>query len=1048
MKSKLLLLWTVLMLSIPLLVFSQNNRKVTGRITDQKGEVIPLATVIQKGTKNGTAADENGNFSIMISGNNPVLVISSVNYQAQEIKVGKGNNFAVELTGTSVLTEVSLTTALGIKRSKRSLGYSAQEISGDALVQSRQTNIVNALRGQVAGVQVNSGGGAPGQGTRIIIRGIKSLDPGKNNQPLFVIDGIVMDNGTNTVDGAGDIRGLSNRASDINPDDVESISILRGGAATALYGQAGSNGVVVITTKTAKAGKMKIGFSTTYGIDEVNKFPEVQFKFSQGFVGPVSRVPEYDPNTIFSGWGPTVQEVKAIDPTQNDFLYDHYARGYQKGDQFRASLNLSGGTENALLNSSFSYSKQNGTIPNSDYKNISARLGGQFKYGNKFKVSPSLYFVNSGGFRVNADRFNEQLTYWSPRLDVRDYIKPDGTMKGYRDNPIFGTYINRFKDNVNRLIGNVSFLFSPVKWFDLEYKAGMDYYTDFRRHAGRGPLGLVGEGKYSDNGNGFVNEYRLSNRILTSNLIGTFKKDWGTKFNTVLRVGNDVRASAYNRVTASGSDLDIPTLLSLNNAKTRTNSEYMEDYRIVSAFGDLTLSYNNFLFLNVTGRNDWTSTLDPQFNSFFYPSASLSYVFSENIKKPNWFSYGKLRGSYAQIGKDASPYDNNSYYTSSVITSSGQVAWTRDDTRGDRLLKPERTTTVEFGTELRFLKNRLGVDFTWYKLNSKDQVIPIFVSPAAGYTRINSNSGEIENKGIELVLNGTPIKTRNFSWDATVNFSRNRNKVVAIKDGLNEIVVGSQFGYINSGVTLKYAVGFPVGNLYGTTFQRYYGTKIDDKVTFQPDLPLVIATTGTNAGFPVPDLTQRILGNSQPKWQGGFSNTFSYKSWRLSFLFETQQGQYKYNQLGNFMAAFGIAKYTENRTTSKIFDGVLANGTTNTQMVYLGMGKAPAPDPRDYGNGYFRNIYRTVSESFVEDASWTRLRNLSLSYKIPSKILGKTMFKDASLTFTGNNLILWTKYTGYDPETSSTSAGSNADGFTGFSYPALRSFLFSINVNF
>lgn len=1032
---------------MPLLVFSQ-SRQITGRITDQNGNAVPLASVTLKGTSTGTAADENGRFSINVTGANPVLVISSVNFQTQEIRVGNSNDLAVELSGGTTLSEVTVTTALGIKRPKRSLGYSAQEVTGEALTLTKQTNIVNALRGQVAGVQINSGGGAPGQGTRIIIRGIKSLDPTKDNQPLFVIDGIVMDNSTTTVSSSGSIRGLSNRAADINPDDVETISVLRGGAATALYGQAGSNGVVVITTKTAKTGRMRIGFTTTYGIDEVNKFPEVQNKFSQGFVGTTSRVPEYQPTTIFSAWGPTVQEVKLIDPTNNDFLYNHYGRGYQQGNQFRASLNLSGGTENALLTSSFSYFKQNGTIPNSDYQNISARLGGQFKFGTKLKVSPSLYFINSGGLRVNADRFNEQLSYWSPRLDVRDYIKPDGTMKGYRDNPIFGTYVNQFKDNVNRLIGTVAFTFSPVKWFDLDYKVGMDYAADFRRHAGVGPTGIVGALYYSDNGLGFVDEYRISNRVLTSNLIGTFKKDWGTKFNTVLRIGNDVRATKYNRLTSGGTELDIPTLLSINNAKTRSSSQYLEDYRIVSAFGDLTLSYNNFLFLNVTGRNDWSSTLDPEFNSFFYPSASLSYVFTDQLKVPNWFSYGKLRASYAEIGKDASPYENNSYYGSSVITSTSQIAWTRGDARGDRLLKPERTSTVEFGTELRFLQSRLGIDFTWYKLNSRDQIIPVFVSPTTGFTSVITNAGEIENKGIELVLNGTPVRTNDFSWDATLNFSRNRNKVVKIIEGLTEIVVGTHFQYPSNVVTLKYVPGYPVGNLYGTTFQRYYGTKTDDKVTFQPDLPMVIASTGSNAGFPVHDVTQRILGNSQPKWIGGFSNTFRYKNLSLAFLLETQQGQDKYNQLGNFMAAFGIAKYTEDRTTYKVFPGVLADGSPNTQSVYMGMGKAPAPDTRDYGNGYYRNIHRVVSESFIEDASWTRLRNLSLSYKIPAKILGTNLIKDATVTFTGNNLILWTKYTGFDPETSSTSAGSNADGFTGFSYPAVRSYLFSINVNF
>ena len=1045
MRKSLLFAWWVLCITMPILALGQ-SRQITGSVTDEKGTPLPFVTVMEKGTKNGTSTDEQGLFSIAVTSTSPVLVFSYAGRQTQELVVGTGNTYNVSLSTSGSMSEV-VVTALGIRKEKKALGYSAQEVSGEALSLTKQTNIVNALRGQAAGVQINSGGGAPGQGTRIIIRGIKSLDPNKDNQPLFVIDGIVMDNSTTTVSTSGSLRGLSNRAADINPDDVESISILKGGAATALYGQAGSNGVVVITTKTAKAGKMRIGFSTTYGIDEVDMLPEVQSKFSQGFVGTTSRVPEYDPTTIFSAWGPTVQQVKQIDPTQNDFLYHHYGRGYQQGNQFRTSLNISGGTPNALLNSSFSYFKQNGTIPNSDYRNISARVGGQFKFG-KLRIAPSVNFINSGGLRVNADRFNEQLSYWSPRVDVRDYIKPDGTMKGYRDNPIYGTYVNQFKDNVNRMIGNIALTFSPVNWFDLDYKGGMDYYADFRRHAGRGALGLPGELHYADNGTGFVDEFRISNTVLTSNIIGSFKKDWGSKLNTVLRIGNDVRAIKYNRLTASGSDLDIPTLLSLNNAKVRTTSQYLEDYRIVSAFGDLTVSYNNFLFLNVTGRNDWSSTLDPEFNSFFYPSVSLSYVFSETFNLPDWFSFGKIRGSYAEIGKDASPYDNNSYYSSTVITSSGQIAWTRGDARGDRLLKPERTSTLEFGTELRFLANRIGVDFTVYKLNSRDQIIPVFLSPTTGYTQTNTNAGEIENKGIEIVLNGTPVRRNNFSWDVNLNYSQNRNKVISIKEGLTEIVVGSHFGYINSGVTLKYVPGFPVGNLYGTTFQRYYGSKTDDKVTFEKDLPMVIATTGSNAGFPVPDLTQRILGNSQPDWIGGITNTVSYKSFRLSFLIETQQGMDRYNQLGNFMAAFGIAKYTEDRTTYKVFPGVIANGSPNTQSVYLGMGKAPAPDTRDYGNGYYRNIYRTLSEPFVEDASWTRLRYLSLSYQIPAKIFKTDVIKGASVTFTGSNLFIWTKFSGFDPETSSMPAGSNADGFTGFSYPALRSYLFSINLDF
>jgi TonB-linked SusC/RagA family outer membrane protein len=1036
MRKFTFLFW--LLHTIPLLVFCQ-SRQVTGTVTNQNGEPVPLATVQQKGTKNGVTAKNDGTFSINVSGSNARLIISSVNYETREIAVGNQSSVNIELKEAGNLSEI-VVTALGIKREKKALGYSAQEVKGDELVASRQTNIVNALQGKVAGVQINSGGGAPGQGSRIIIRGIKSLDPNRNNQPLFVIDGVLIDNSTNTVDDAGEIRGLSNRASDISPDDVESISVLRGGAATALYGQAGSNGVVLITTKSAKAGKLHVSFTTTYGIDEVNKFPDVQFKYTQGFGG------EYDSTSFWPAWGPTVESAKALDPTHPNKLYNQYAQGYQRGNQVRNSLSLSGGSENALLSSSFSYFKQNGTIPFSDYQNISARLGGQFKVGSKFRFNPSVYYINSGGLRVNADRFNESLTYWSPRWSVKDYKKPDGTMKAYlagNNNPIYGTYSNRYKDNVNRILGNVAMTYSPFTWLDVDYKLGMDYYADFRRHAAPGPLGLVGEIDHEDNGLGFIDEYRISNRILNSIVMITFKKNWTDKFNTTLRGGNEVRDIKYSRLISSGSELDLPSLLSLNNAKVRSTSQYDQQYRIVSAYGDLTLSWDNYLFLDVTGRNEWTSTLESPNNSFFYPSASLSYVFSDQFKMPGWLSFGKLRGSLAAVGKDTDPYKTRTYYGASVITSSSQVAWTRNDDKGNPVLKPERTKTLELGTELRFFNNRLGLDFSWYKLNSRDQIIPVSVSPTTGFTSFIINAGEIENKGVELSLNGNPVRSQNFRWDLTVNFSANSNKVLSLNQGLTEIVVGSQFGYAGSTATLKYVPGFAVGNIYGRAYQRYYGTKTDDGINVDKDLPIVI---GSN-GFPERDPSQRLLGNSQPKWIGGITNTLSYKNFSLSFLWDTQQGQEKYNQLGNFEAAFGIAKYTENRNDIKVFNGVLEDGTPNTKAVWLGQGTGP--DGVDYGSaGYYRAVYRGITENFVEDASWVRLRNVSLSYNLPEKIFKKGVIKNIAITLTGNNLVLITHYSGFDPESSSTSSGNNVDAFAGFTYPALRSYLVSLNLNF
>ncbi|HYF32767.1 MAG TPA: SusC/RagA family TonB-linked outer membrane protein [Chitinophagaceae bacterium] len=1054
MKRSLLLAW-LFMLVMPVMVLAQ-QRQVTGQVTTENGQPVAAASVLIKGTTTGATADDQGRFSITVPSSNAVLVISAAGFRPQEVRIGRSDNYSVSLKSGDDLSEV-IVTAFGIRKEKKALGYSAQDIKADDIAASRQPNLINAMQGRMAGVQINSTGGAPGQGARIIIRGIKSLDPNRNNQPLFVIDGIVMDNSTDVrgataTDAQAALRGMSNRAADINPDDIETISVLKGGAATALYGQAGSNGVVVITTKSAKAGKMRVNLTTSYGIDEVNKFPEVQFAFTQGYVYNPPNKAIYKPDDFFPTWGSTVAEARAIDPTHPAEIFHHYKQGFQQGNQFRTSINISGGNESALLSASLSHFKQKGVIPFSDYKNVAAHLKGQFKLSEKLRVTSSLHFTNSGGYRVNADRYNESLTYWSPRWSVMDYIKPDGTMNTHlptytNNNPVYGVAMARFRDDVYRFIGSIGFTYSPLSWLSFDYRGGIDYYNDFRRHAAPGPKNIVGEVRHGDLGLGFVNEYRIGSRLLNSNIIATFNNDWTSKLNTVLRVGNDIRDRKFDQLNATGSELDIPDLLTLNNTKVRNNSQYQEKYRIVSVFGDLTIGWDNFLFLNVTGRNDWSSALAVGNNSFFYPSASLSYVFSDHLPMPNWLSFGKVRASLAEIGKDTDPYRISTYYNSSTITSTGQVIWTREDAKGDASLKPERTTTIEFGTELRFLQNRIGLDFTWYKLNSRDQIIPLFVSPTTGFTQVIINAGELENKGIEIVLNGTPVRKKDFSWDVSVNFSRNRNRVVKLREGLTEITVGSHFGYVGATATMKYVPGYAVGNIYGTSYQRYYGAGVtDDKVTLRRDLPIVIASTGTNRGFPVRDLTQRILGNSQPDWIGGISNTFTYKNISLSFLFDTHQGHDRYNQLGNFMSAFGIAKYTEDRNTSKTFAGVLADGTENKQLVYMGLGLGP--DGRDYGQGFYRNVHRGVTENFVEDASWVRLRTLSLGYEIPTKAFTRTFIKGATISFTGNNLLLFTDYSGYDPESSSFDSGSNIDAFSGFTYPATRSYLLTLNVNF
>ncbi|HVX26843.1 MAG TPA: SusC/RagA family TonB-linked outer membrane protein [Parafilimonas sp.] len=1030
----------VLFLLLSHVVTAQQGRTITGNVSasDTK-QPLDRAVVQEKGTSNRVLTNNNGNFSITLLHDNATLTFSFIGYTEQDIAVaGSQTVDAVLDVANGNLNDV-VVTALGIKREVRSLGYASQEVSATQIAQSGQSNLVNALQGKVAGVTISSAGGGPGQGASILIRGVNSLDPSKSNEPLFVIDGLPVDNSTFTTGTDGN-RGVQmpNRISDINPEDIESVNILRGGAATALYGLRGANGVVVITTKSGHAGALRVNFSSSYSIDNVDKTPDVQLKYTQGYEG------EYDSTSFWPAWGPTVEDARQIDPTHPAQLFNNWKHAYNTGHQYRDVVSFSGGTDKATFSSSLSYMHQNGLIPFTWYQDITARINGQLKFSDKFKMGTSIYYANTDGNFYDADRYNEELIYWAPRWDVRDYVKPDGTEKTYGNgNPIYYASTNKFGSQVNHVTGSLNFAYSPYKWLTATYLLGIDEYGDARTATAPGPKGVPNEIVAEDNGQGFVHQYQLNYRQINSNLLLSFDNTWAGKFQTTLRLGNDVLDRNLKRISAEGDELDVYNLFTLSNAKVVSISSYGQKYRIVGAYGDFTFGYKNFLYLNVTGRNDWTSSLEAANRSFFYPSANLSYIFSQSFTMPSWLTYGKIRASVAGIGKDADPYSTSITYSPSFGTPvNGVIGWTRDDASGVSYLQPEKTTTIEGGTDLSFFKDRLGLNFTVYKSNSKDQIIPVSTAPSTGFTTITLNAGEIENKGIEITLRGTPVKSKNFTWDVTGNFSANKNKILSIYGGLSEIVIGSQYGYSNSTVTMKYVPGQSVGDIFGTPWTRYQDDK--DPLYSDKNQPLLI---GDN-GFPVltPTSDQKVLGNSYPKWIASLGNSFTYKNWSLYLLWDTRQGVEKYDQFSNFMAAFGISAITLNRDQTIVFNGVLADGTKNTRAVYLGQGIGP--DNVDYGAGYYRNVYRGISENFVEDASWVRLRTTTLSYTLPASVLPKSFIKSITLAVTGNNLILITPYKGFDPESSSTIAGSNVNGFAGFTYPALRSYIFSLNVGF
>ncbi len=1032
------------------LVNAQQGRTVTGTVSGSDAkQPLERAVIEEKGTTNRVLTDNSGNFSITLLHNNATLTVSYVGYATKDVSVGGAQTLSVALDASGGNLNDVVVTALGIKREVRTLGYASQQVNAAEISQAKQPNLINALQGKVAGVTINGSGGGPGQGASILIRGVNSLNPGANNQPLFIIDGLPVDNSTFTTGTTGD-RGaaLPNRMSDINPEDIESINVLKGGAATALYGLRGANGVIVITTKSGQAGKMRVSFNSSYNIDHIDKLPDIQLKYTQGFGG------EYDSTSFWPAWGPTVEDARKIDPTHPAKLPNDWKHAYNTGHQYRSGINLSGGSDKITYSSSFSYLRQNGLIPNTFYQDINARLNGQLKFSDKFKMGTSIYYTNTNGNFYDANRYNEDLIYWAPRWDVRDAFTPQGTMKSYgNDNPVYQTATNKFGSQVNHISGNVNFTYNPVKWFTATYLFGVDEYGDARSATAPGAVGFPGEFVAEDNqdydgqyGTGFVHEYQLNFRQFNSNLLLTFDHTWANKFQTTFRIGNDILDRSLKRISAEGSGLDVYNWFSLQNAKHAVIDEYREKYRIVGAYADLTLGYNNYLYLTLTGRNDWTSSLEEANRSFFYPSASLSYIFTQQFTMPAWFSYGKLRASLAGIGKDAPPYSTSVTYLpdGSPISHDGTdvIRWTRNGAAGVFTLRPENTTTFEIGTDLSFLQNRLGFNFTWYKSNSKDQIIPVSVSTTTGFSSITLNAGEIQNKGIEFTVTGTPVKSKNFRWDITGNLSANRNKVLSIYPGLQRIFINSVFGYGRSAVSSYYVPGEAVGNIVGTPIVRYGD---NDSAHINKDLPMLI---GEN-GFPVyPDATnQKILGNSYPKWVAGLGNTLTYKNWSLYFLWDMQAGVQKFDQFSNFLAAFGESAITLNRDQTIVFNGVTEDGKRNTKPVWLGQGIGP--DGVDYTNGYYRNIYRGISENFIEDASWVRLRTATLSYSLPQSLFTHSVFTSATLSFTGTNLILITKYKGLDPETrSDAAAGSNFVISSGFSYPALRSYIFSLNVGF
>lgn len=1088
-------LYLIAMLLCMLCVQAMAQRTISGKVTDANNLTLPGVNILVKGTNVGTVTDIDGQYSLKVPENAKTLLFSYIGYRTFEKELGSENTIEVTLEEDALGLDEVVVTAIGISREKKALGYAAQVVKGDDLLKARETNVVNSLSGKVAGVQVISASGAAGASANIKIRGAKSILG--NNDPLFVIDGVPIDNSHlasgNPDDGANSYLSSvanSNRLIDIRQDDIESLTVLKGAAATALYGSQAGNGAIIITTKSGKLGTGKKGLNITYstGLDfsKVNKNVPLQTQYGQGLYGAL-KTPQSgssyaygpkldtmawqaDPTYLFDKNGTIVSQADcptcpAVKP------YDNLADVFTTGVTWTNAVSLSGASDNANFYLSFGYDKINGVIPNNTFGKKNITFNGSTKLSPKLNVGAAVNYINSGGNRIEQGSntsglmlgllrtppsFDNSNGYGNEAVDHKDsYTLPDGTQRKYRygdrgyDNPFWVLNNSPLKDDVNRIIGNVNATYDLLDWLALSYKVGTDFYSDRRKQ-----YFAIGSRTASS---GRVSENQYFNRIFNADLIATADKQLTDIFHLNVVLGHNMRSDYLEQLYTQGDGLAIPDFYHISNTNSQIVRESVGKSRTAAIYSQVSLDFNRMVYLTLTGRNEWDTKLPKGNNSFFYPSASLGFVFTElpGLKDNKVLPFGKIRLSYGKTGSGGGYlYSTDNYYTLQSFADGwvspdsyplgGTSGFTASDGLGNPNLKPEITTSIETGLELKFFNNRLGFDVAYYKDNSKDLILNVPLAPSSGYTGSVLNAAELETKGIELMVNATPVKTNGFSWDINLNFSKIKNKVLKLAEGVDNVFIG---GF--EGAAIRAVVGESYGTMYGFGWYRDASGAV------------VIGSDG----FPLlDDRSEQALGNTAPDWTMGLRNTLEWKGISLSALLDVKQGGIMWNGTRSALYFFGTHQETADlRGTTKVFDGNSAVYDADGNLVFEDHDNNPkTPDvvktsganteekiiDEDWlafgnANGFFGNN----SEDFVEDASWVRLRELSLSYDLPSKIFNKTPFTGLSISVTGRNIFLSTPYSGIDPETSLTGAG-NAQGIDYFNMPNTKSWGVGLKLQF
>ena len=1028
-------------------------KTVSGTVTSAD-EGVPLSdvSVMVQGASTGAVTDARGKYTLSVPDGKTKIVFSYIGFNPQTIDVNNRSVINMALAGDTKLLGEIVVTALGITKQKKAVGFSTQELAKKDLIEARDVNVANYLTGKIAGVQVSLPASGVGGSSKVIIRGISSLTG--ENQPLYVVDGVPLDNtkyGEAQVYSNG--RDYGDGIGNINPQDIESISVLKGPNATALYGSRGANGVVLITTKTAKAGKgVAVEVNSNVTLDILNLYPKLQNKYMTGYedlnlYGGTVNIGGVDyqdiPSWHFESMGPPMDGRLMADP----FLFPDEAPKtfkllpqpennvrdfYETGVVTNNSIALSGGTEKSSARLSFNNTTINGLIPNhkENQQSITLRAGtnvtdklsfeGKINYIHKNAQNPPGLGGNSAN---NVVRDLAAMGRYVPLPFLKEYYERTGkagSWPGVSVNPYY--LVNEVKNNAvrDRIISFVSARYQFTNWLSLMARSGIDQYSE--RRVEKRPVGTPGtpSGRLAD-------ETYLTKESNSDVLLTASKDNIVKNFSASLSLGAALLKRSYRLQGWEGLDFKVPGIYDISNTRNVIPYYSLVKREMQSAYFSGEIGYKDYLFLNVTGRNDWSSTLGQDNYSFFYPSVSTSFVFTDAFKlQSKVLTFGKVRASYALAGNDGDSYLTRSGYFLGSTPFNGQSLASQSNSIPLFDLKNELKKSTEFGTDLRFLDDRIGLDVTYYKSNTENQIIPITVSAASGYTNKIVNAGNIENKGIEISLRATPVQLRSgFRWDLSFNYASNQSKIIELAPGIETFFL-SPTGQV---AQIEARTGQRFGNIIGYKYRR------------APDGQLIVADDGSYARED--DLS--ILGNVTPKWMGGLNNSLSFKGFSLNFLIDFVQGNEITSDTRYRMVANGTAKFTERfREKSEPLPGVVevVSGSgvkyeKNTKLI-------------DGQTAWSYRAWGQISEEFVLDGSFVMLREVVLGYGFQPSFIKKTPFKSLRLSLVGRNLWYIEEHMqgmGISPETNlNTSAG--ATGVEVFSMPTTRSYGLNLNLTF